>query len=363
DNDLQKSKDPHVPVAPTTAEQRLAKKNELKARRTLLMALPDKHQLKFNIHKDAKSLMEAIEKKFGGNKETKNQSNSPQLDNYDLKQIDADDMEEMDLKWQMGMLTMRARRFLQRTRRNLGANGTTSIGFDMSKRNVPVDTSTSNALVPQCDGVGSSESNVCMPSSPVHDRHVVPTTTLTRSRLVPLTAARPVTSAIPQTKAQHQRPTKHGVTKAHSPIKRPINLRPSPTHSNFHQNVTTITATQVNVVQGVKRKWIQVSYGLVPQKTLTFLFDVQGNLQHALKDKGVIYNSGKITRKGKIRTGKLDFDDVYFVKELKFNLFSVSQMCDKKNSVFFTDTECIVLSSDFKLPDENHVLLRVPREN
>nr|GEW52242.1 ribonuclease H-like domain-containing protein [Tanacetum cinerariifolium] len=58
-------------VAPTTAEQRLVKKNELKARGTLLMALPDKYQLKFNIYKDAKSLMEAIEKMFGGNKETK----------------------------------------------------------------------------------------------------------------------------------------------------------------------------------------------------------------------------------------------------------------------------------------------------
>nr|GFC33650.1 ribonuclease H-like domain-containing protein [Tanacetum cinerariifolium] len=96
----------------------------------------------------------------------------------------ADDLEEMDLKWQMAMLTMRARRFLQRTGRNLGANGTTSIGSDMSKvecynchrrghftrecrspkdirnketqrRNVPVETSTSNALVSQCDGVGS----------------------------------------------------------------------------------------------------------------------------------------------------------------------------------------------------------------
>nr|GEW01678.1 ribonuclease H-like domain-containing protein [Tanacetum cinerariifolium] len=72
---------------------------------------------------------------------------------------------------------------------------------------------------------------------------------------------------------------------------------------------------------------------------------------------------GKITRKGKIRTGKLDFDDVYFVKELKFNLFSVSQMCDKKNNVLFTDTECIVLSLEFKLPDNNQVLLRVPRDN
>nr|GFC29607.1 hypothetical protein [Tanacetum cinerariifolium] len=56
------------PLAPTTAEQRLARKNELKARGTLLMALPDKHQLKFNTHKDAKTLMEAIDKWFGGNK-------------------------------------------------------------------------------------------------------------------------------------------------------------------------------------------------------------------------------------------------------------------------------------------------------
>nr|GEX22806.1 ribonuclease H-like domain-containing protein [Tanacetum cinerariifolium] len=53
-----------LPVAPTTAEQRLPRKNELKARGTLLMALPDKHQLKFNIHNDAKTLMEAIEKRL-----------------------------------------------------------------------------------------------------------------------------------------------------------------------------------------------------------------------------------------------------------------------------------------------------------
>nr|GEZ52067.1 reverse transcriptase domain-containing protein [Tanacetum cinerariifolium] len=59
------------PVAPTTAKQKLARKNELKAYGTLLMALPDKHQLKFNSHKDAKTLMEAIEKRYGGNTETK----------------------------------------------------------------------------------------------------------------------------------------------------------------------------------------------------------------------------------------------------------------------------------------------------
>nr|GEV59921.1 hypothetical protein [Tanacetum cinerariifolium] len=64
-------------------------------------------------------------------------------------------------------------------------------------------------------------------------KDVVPTSVLTRSRFVPLTAARPVITIVPQTKVQHQRPTKHGVNKAHSPIIRPINLRPSPKNSYF----------------------------------------------------------------------------------------------------------------------------------
>nr|GEW74113.1 hypothetical protein [Tanacetum cinerariifolium] len=88
------------------------------------------------------------------------QSSSPQLDNQDLKHIDVDDLEEMDLKWQMAMLTMRARRFLQNTGRNLVANGPTSMGFDMAKVECynchrKVETSTSNALVSQCDGTGT----------------------------------------------------------------------------------------------------------------------------------------------------------------------------------------------------------------
>ncbi|GJW65276.1 putative ribonuclease H-like domain-containing protein [Tanacetum coccineum] len=73
---------------------------------------------------------------------------------------------------------------------------------------------------------------------------------------------------------------------------------------------------------------------------------------------------GRITGKGTIRTPKLDFENVYYVKELQqFNLFSVSQICDKTNRVLFTDTDCLVLSNDFKLPDESMVLLRVPRKH
>nr|GEY23828.1 hypothetical protein [Tanacetum cinerariifolium] len=104
-----------------------------------------------------------------------------------IKAIDVNDLEEIDLRWQMAMLTMRARRFLQKTGRNLGDNKTTTMGFDMSKvecynchgkghfaqeyrspkdnrrtiaaeiqkRHVLVETSTSNALVSQCDGIRS----------------------------------------------------------------------------------------------------------------------------------------------------------------------------------------------------------------
>nr|GEU66122.1 ribonuclease H-like domain, reverse transcriptase, RNA-dependent DNA polymerase [Tanacetum cinerariifolium] len=75
-------------------------------------------------------------------------------------------------------------------------------------------------------------------------------------------------------------------------------------------------------------------------------------------------SNGRITGKGKIKAGRLDFEDVYYVEELKhYNLFFVSQTCDKKNKVLFIDTDCLVLSPDFKLPDENQVLLKIPRQN
>nr|GEX85171.1 hypothetical protein [Tanacetum cinerariifolium] len=473
-------------VARTTAEQRLA--NKLKARGTLLMALPNKHQFKFNIHKDAKTLIEVIEKSTNEpisavasvsvvsakipvfallNVDTlsndviysffASQSTSSQLDNDDLKQIYVDDLDEMDLKWQMAMLTVRARRFLQRTGRNIGANGPTSIGKDTLYENVE-DEPTNYDLMAftslgyntqvftrsmfDCDDYCTSESDESLPPSPIYDRyqlgdgyhvvpppytrtfmppkpdlvfhiapnvdetihtafnvelsptkpdkdlsptprplapiiedwisyleddsekmaqttarnhakrgnhqqyasmtllnpqrHVAPTAVLTHSKLVPITAVRPVTTAVPKTNATRPRQAKIVVTKPNSPPRRHINCSPSPKASNFPPKVIVDKATLVNVVKAINGGYVAFA----------------GN------PKG-----GKISGKGKIRTGKLDFDDVYFVKELKFNLFGVSQMCNKKNSVLFTDTECLVLSHEFKLPDENQVLLRVLREN
>nr|GFA28256.1 ribonuclease H-like domain-containing protein [Tanacetum cinerariifolium] len=89
-----------------------------------------------------------------------------------------------------------------------------------------------------------------------HQRHVVPTAVLTRSRLVPLPAARPVNTVVPQTKVHHQRPTTHGVHKPHSPLRRPINHRPSPPASNFHQKVTTVKAPQGNPQDALNDKGV-----------------------------------------------------------------------------------------------------------
>nr|GFC01222.1 ribonuclease H-like domain-containing protein [Tanacetum cinerariifolium] len=71
----------------------------------------------------------------------------------------------------------------------------------------------------------------------------------------------------------------------------------------------------------------------------------------------------RITGKGTIKIGKLEFENVYFVRDLKYNLFSVSQICDNKNSVLFTDIECIVLGRNFKLLDDANILLRTPRQH
>ncbi|GJS32619.1 reverse transcriptase domain-containing protein [Tanacetum coccineum] len=277
-----------IAIPPTSVEEKAQRRAELKARSTLLMALPNEHQLKFNSYKDAKTLMQAIENRFGEvieqtyerlqklisqlemhgerNKpeietlslddlfnnlkayesEVKGTSNSttnshnvaflsssstnsairavntaqgvntastqgaadssttvknlsdaviysffasqpsiPQLDNEDLQQIHPDDLEEMDLRWNIAMLTMRAKRFLKNTGRKLDMANKERIGFDKSKvecfnchkmghfarecrapknqdsmnreptrKTVPVEETTSNALVSQCDSFG-----------------------------------------------------------------------------------------------------------------------------------------------------------------------------------------------------------------
>ncbi|GJY14625.1 hypothetical protein Tco_0385047, partial [Tanacetum coccineum] len=180
------------PIPPKTVEQKLARKNELKAQSTLMLAIPNEHLLKFHACKDAKSLWEAIKNRFRDNSSSTdetvntahgvsaasskdqastasyaddvmfsffaNQSNGLQLNYEYLEHINADDLEEMDLKWQVAMLTMKVKRFIKKTGKKIDLNDKETVGFDRTKVECynchrRVDTSTTNALVVQ-DGIG-----------------------------------------------------------------------------------------------------------------------------------------------------------------------------------------------------------------
>ncbi|GJT59799.1 hypothetical protein Tco_1003332 [Tanacetum coccineum] len=243
---------------------------------------------------------------------------------------------------------------------------------------------------------------------PSPKRNVVPKAVLMRSGLVSLTTARPVNTAQPRTTVNSARPMTNGFNKAHSTVRRPINNKTTTKNSNFNQRVNTVSGMNVNTarpkavvnaarpkavlnaVKGNQVNAVRASACWV-WKPKTKLIDhvskhnsastimksgcsrhMKGNMPYLTDfeeiDGGYVAfggnpKGGKITRRCTIKTGNLDFENVYFVRELQFNLFSFSQMCDKKNSVLFNDTECIVLSPNFKLTDESHVLLKVPRKN
>ncbi|GJX27335.1 putative ribonuclease H-like domain-containing protein [Tanacetum coccineum] len=171
-------------------------------------------------------------------------------------------------------------------------------------------------------------------------------------------AVRPVNTTGSKPIVNHPRSISNTYKKGYSQVKRPFNTNKN---SCFNKKVNTVrvkdtTARYRAVVSKNKGKGANVVKASA----------CWGNPQQKeYKEKGVIDSDGKgrISGKGKIKTGTLDFENVYFCKELKYNLFSVSQICDKKNNVLFTDTECLVLSSDFKLLDESQVLLRVPRKD
>ncbi|GJZ57033.1 hypothetical protein Tco_0612527 [Tanacetum coccineum] len=247
-----------------------------------------------------------------------------------------------------------------------------------------------------------------------HQNKFVPTAVLTRSGRIPVSTAKQyVNTATPKNRVNVSKSKINTFPKSHSPIRRPfykstvLNTRVSKEKVNIVRvnGVNTAGQTSVSTVKGNEVTAVKALAGYVWRPKMTDLnngskdnsgswISKRGNPQQALKFKGMFDSGcsrhmtgnkalltdyqdidggfvafggstrgGKITCIGKIRTNKIDFEDVFFVKELKFNLFSISQMCDKKNNVLFTETECLVLSPDFKLIDESQVLLRVPRQN
>ncbi|GJW77932.1 ribonuclease H-like domain-containing protein [Tanacetum coccineum] len=190
-------------------------------------------------------------------------------------------------------------------------------------------------------------------------RNIVPRAVLMKTGLKPLNTARPVNTAHPKTTVYSARPMSCVSKSAQSTVKRPYQIKIALTNKNFSQKVNTakgsfytarpkavntarLNSAVVNAVranQGHPQKEDQgyVDSGCSRHMTgnMSYLSDFK-EFDGGYVTFGGGAKGGKITGKGTLKTGKLDFEDVYFVKELQFNLFSVSQMCDKKNSVLFT---------------------------
>ncbi|GJV55701.1 ribonuclease H-like domain-containing protein [Tanacetum coccineum] len=405
------------------------------------------------------------------------QPNNPQLAHEDLQQIHPDDLEEMDLRWQMAMLTMRARRFLKNTGRKLTINGNESVGFDKSKvecynchkkghfakecraprnqdyknkestrRTVPVETSTSTALV-SCDGLGGYDWSDQAEEGPNYALMAYSSSSSDSEVSNNSNCSKSCLKTVETLKSQYDQlhkdfkkselmvlayksglesvEEKLEVYKANESIysqdikvlkfeieckdiairelRKKLEIAQKEKDGiqfnvdkfeNASKSLNKLIESQIvdNCKKGLGYNAVPPPYTgnfmpLTPDLSFTGLDEFvnkhvvenrksdeevsKGNQQMDLQDKGVI-DSGC--------SRHMDMDIMSYstdMKEIEEGLCcfwrepqrrenhrkSVSQMCDKKNSVLFNDTECIVLSPNFKLIDESQVLLRVPKKN
>nr|GEZ63920.1 retrovirus-related Pol polyprotein from transposon TNT 1-94 [Tanacetum cinerariifolium] len=303
------------PIPPKIAEQKLSRKNELKAKSTFMLVIPDEHLL--NVFA-ASSKDQASNASYDDDvmfSFFSNQSNASQLDNEDLEQIDTDGLKEMDLKWKVVMLTMRVKRRGHLAKKCRVPRNHVNRNRDAPTRNAPVDTSTTNALVVQ-DGIGgynwsfqaekeltkfslmaytaqgsSSSSTLDSETSlgqyskgeppklthPHPKRNSVLAAVSTKSRQVPLNAAKisshRASSSVSAAKrvntasrpnVNNALPTTYSSPKAHSPVRRLFNKKSAAKTNNFQKKVNTTKVNNVTtagpkaVVSAVKGNRINV---------------------------------------------------------------------------------------------------------
>ncbi|GKB50851.1 putative ribonuclease H-like domain-containing protein, partial [Tanacetum coccineum] len=472
--------------SPVTTEEKAQKKNDVKARSMLLMALPNEHQMTFNHYKDAKTLFASIQTRFGGNEATKKTQktllkqmyenfSAPSTESLDsifnrLQKIISQlailgeniSQEEPNLKflrslpseWNTHVVVWKNKPDLdtksfddlynnfkiveqevkgttssssssqnmafvsspsstnevntayevstantQKTSRKITINGSDTAGYDKfkvecfnyykmghfareyrgprnqdsinknqdsSRRTINVEETSSKAIV-AIDGAG-------LFSPPKFD--------LSNSGLEefqqpefegygPKTKKKTVFPTV--TKIEFVRP-KQQEKLVRKPVKYAEMYRLiaitikgkgwQKAVNTARPNTTVVNAVKANQGHPQKEDQSYVDGGCSRHMTrnMSYLSDFK-EFDGGYVTFGEGAKGGKITGKGTLKSRKLNFEDVYFVKELQFNLFSVSHMCDKKNSVLFTNTGCFVLSPDFKLADESQVLLKVPRKN
>ncbi|GJV04824.1 putative ribonuclease H-like domain-containing protein [Tanacetum coccineum] len=188
-------------------------------------------------------------------------------------------------------------------------------------------------------------------------RNMVPRAVLMKTGLKPFNTARTVNTIHPNTTVFSAKPMLRFSKTAQSTL---VNTARPKAVKTARPNSAVVNAVRVNQENAVKTSAYWVWRPTKPDSASITLkkhnyIDARGRSKSRMLKAHA--------RTGTLKTIAIDFDDVYFVNELKFNLFSVSQMCDKKNYVLFTDIECLILSPNFKLPDENQILLKIPRKD
>nr|GEX64292.1 ribonuclease H-like domain-containing protein [Tanacetum cinerariifolium] len=347
------SKETVIPL--TTIEEKAQRWAELKVRSTLLMALPNEHQINFNSYKDSKTLKQAIENRFG-----------------EVIEQTYERLQKLISQLEMRGEVIPQEEINQKFLRSLSQEWTM---LTIVWRNKPeIETLSLDDLF---NNLKAYESEVMRTSSSTINSYNVAFLSFsnTNSTTRAVNTAQGVNAASTQAAADSSTTVENLSDDSDQVEEGPTNfalMAYSLTSSNSSTNFEEMRLRPQHVGFGDQStKYSTMSLEILlhqcPLKDLTMLMH-KADPNYREIDGGFVSfrgnsKGGKITGKGNIRTGKLDFEDVYFVKELKFNLFSVSQMCDKKNNVLFTDTACVVLSPEFKLTDESHVLLKVTRKD
>ncbi|GJU26901.1 putative ribonuclease H-like domain-containing protein [Tanacetum coccineum] len=369
---------------PETTEEKVQKKNDVKARIMLLMALSNEHLLTFNQYKDAKTLFAAIQIRFSGNNATKKTQKTLLKQMYE--NFSALSTESLDSIFNM----------LQKIRSKPDLD---TMSFDDLYNNFKI-------IEQEVKGTANSSSslssqNMAFVSSPsstnkvntayevsIDNTQVSPASTQVRTASTQVSTANLSDATIyaflaNQPNGSHL--VHEDLEQIHEDDLEEMDLKESPdallveelvSNDKLEKKIVFPTVAKIEFVipkQQEKPVRKPVKYAEMYRPNSAVVNAVMANQVNDVKasawnmsylsdfkkfDGGYVTfgggaKGGKIIGKRTLKIGKLDFEDVYFVKELQFNLFSVSQMCDKKNSVLFTDTGCFVLSPDFKLPDES----------
>ncbi|GJZ08064.1 putative ribonuclease H-like domain-containing protein [Tanacetum coccineum] len=273
-------------LVPVTTEEKTNKKNDVKSRSLLLMALPNEHQLTFSQYNEAKTMFAAIETRFGASKD---------LDKLLGSQI------------------------IDKSKKGLGYNVVPPPYPLIYNRPKKLDLSYSGLdefKYPEFKSYGFEDSK--QESNIVCDKKSDASKKNSDDSLVKEKVSEDTTSF----------------------VESPLNGKSQQDDTVFIDGGCSRHMTG-NIAYLLDFKEFDGGY-------VTFRGGARG---------------GRISGKETLKTDSLDFKDIYFVNELNFNLFSFSQMCDKKNYVLFTKTECLVLSPNFKLPDESQILLKIPRKD